>query len=277
MINTAPDPVVSEKVRYFPVTLMLVYLVMLLGIGYSGIETVCGMLSLKHFTFETYVRYSQYVIMKAVEHTNDILVDSRKAVFKFYAEELGRYPDENGVLDVDCTFDGSWHTRGHTSYLSAAAAIEVNTHLVLDYVTLSKTCVQYRNHQAARTKMKITEEEYQEWKTNHEAVCDVNYEGTSGGMEFSAAITLWNRSLKHNMRYMHFVSDGDSAAFNAVKDCNDKEGPYGSDKRIEKWECINHVAKRLGTGLRNLRKDTYVEVLQSGKKEESQLWEEGID
>lgn len=53
VINTAPDPVVSEKVRYFPVTLMLVYLVMLLGIGYSGIETVCGMLSLKHFTFET--------------------------------------------------------------------------------------------------------------------------------------------------------------------------------------------------------------------------------
>ena len=35
---------------------------------------------------------------------------------------------------------------------------------------------------------------------------------------------------------------------------------------ILKWECINHVAKRLGTGPRNLRKEIYVEVLQSGKK-----------
>ncbi|KAK8378298.1 hypothetical protein O3P69_011057 [Scylla paramamosain] len=155
----------------------------MLGAGYSGIEMVCGMLSSKHFTFETYVRYSQYVIMKAVEHAKDILMDSRKAVFKFYAEELGRYPDENGC----------------------------------------------RDHLAARTKMMITEEEYQVCKTNHEAVCDVNYEGTSGGMEVSAAITLWNRSLKHNMRYMHFESNADSAAFNAVKNCNDREGVPSAD------------------------------------------------
>ncbi|MPC59808.1 hypothetical protein E2C01_053836 [Portunus trituberculatus] len=97
VMNTAPEPVVSENARYFPFTLILVYIVMLLGVGYSGIETVCGMLSLKHFTFETYVRYAQYVMSKAVEHTKDILMDSRKAVFKFYAEELGRYPDENGA------------------------------------------------------------------------------------------------------------------------------------------------------------------------------------
>ena len=195
-------------------------------------------------------------------------MDSRKAVFKLYAGELDRYPDENGVLDVDCTFDGSWHTRGHTCQLCAATATEVNTHLVLDYVTLRKTCVQCRNHQAARTK--ITEEEYQEWKANHEAACDVNYVGTSGGMEVSAAVTLWNRSLNkrymHTKRYMHFVSDGDSAACNAVKDCNDKESSYGGDKLILKWKCINHVANRLGTGLKNLCKETYVKVLQNGKK-----------
>lgn len=248
MVSTVPDPAVSEKNRYYSFALILVYIVMMLGVRYSGIETMCGMLSLKHFTSETYVRYSQHVIMKAVEHA-DILMDSRKAVFKLYANEFGRYPDKNGVLDVDCTFDGSWHTRGHTSFLCTGAVIEVNTHLVMDYVTLSKTCVQCRNHQAAHTKEMITEEEYQEWKTNLAAMCDVNYEGTSGGMEVAAAMTL-----KHNMRYMHFVSDGDSTAFSAVRDCNDKEGPYGSDNLIEKWERINHVAKRLGTGLRNLRK-----------------------
>lgn len=96
-------------------------------------------------------------------------------------------------------------------------------------MTISKTCVQCYRHQAARTKEEINEE-YQEWKTIHEALCDANYEGSSGGMEVSAAIRVWNRSLKHNMRYMHFVSDCDSTAFNAVKDCNDKAVLYGSDK-----------------------------------------------
>ena len=121
---------------------------------------VCGMLNLKHFTFETnsYVRYSQYVIGKAVEHAKDVLMDSREAVFKFYAKELGRYPDENRVLNSDCTVDGSWHTRDHTSLVCAGATIEANTHIVLDYVRMSKTCVQCHRHQAARTKEKITEE-----------------------------------------------------------------------------------------------------------------------
>ncbi|KAK8372313.1 hypothetical protein O3P69_019807 [Scylla paramamosain] len=85
-------------------------------------------------------------------------------------------------------------------------------------------------------------------------------------MEAAAAVTMWTRSLEHNMRYMNFVCDGDSSAFRAVKECNNGDGPYGKDYVIEKWDCTNHVAKRLGTGLRNLRKDTYIEVNQSGSR-----------
>ncbi|MPC10112.1 hypothetical protein E2C01_002740 [Portunus trituberculatus] len=94
----------------------------------------------------------------------------------------------------------------------------------------------------------------------------MNYEGTSGGMEAAAALRMWGRSLHHNMRYIHFVSDGDSSAFKVVKGSNNGEGPYGKEHVIEKWDCINHVAKRLGIGLRNLRTDTYIEVGKDGSR-----------
>ncbi|KAK8372121.1 hypothetical protein O3P69_012721, partial [Scylla paramamosain] len=149
---------------------------------------------------------------------------------------------------------------------SPGAVIEVHTGLIVDYTVTSKICVHCKFHDAALRKKRITEEEYDRWKGSHDELCDINYEGTSGGMEAAAAVTMWTRSLEHNMRYMNFVCDGDSSAFRAVKECNNGDGPYGKDYVIEKWDCTNHVAKRLGTGLRNLRKDTYIEVNQSGSR-----------
>jgi hypothetical protein len=56
------------------------------------------------------------------------------------------------------------------------------------------------------------------------------------------------------MRYTTFISDGDSSAFNGVVE----HDPYPGHT-IEKAECVNHVAKRLGTRLRKLKKDSFVE------------------
>ena len=266
VLNTVPDIAKWQGKRYYPVTLTLVYFMMMLGAGYTGVETLCGMLSFKHFTFEKYVEYSARVTKSAISCAKEHLSNSRKAVTRFYAETLNRKPDASGVLNTDVGFDGTWHTRGHTSLLGAGAVIDMHTGLIVDYATISKICVQCKLHHAALRKKKITEEEYERWSITHKEVCDINYEGTSGGMEAAAAVTMWNRSLEHNMRYMNFVCDGDSSAFRAVKDINNGEGPYGKDYVIEKWDCTNHVAKRLGTGLRNLRKETYIEVGQSGSR-----------
>lgn len=45
-----------------------------------------------------------------------------------------------------------------------------------------------------------------------------------------------------------------AAAAPAVCDMNGGAGPYGKDCKVVKAECVNHVAKRLGTGLRALKK-----------------------
>ena len=96
--------------------------------------------------------------------------------------------------------------------------------------------------------------QYIEWIENHcdSPECDANYDGPSGGMEADCAIVLWQRSEKHHMQYTTFVSDGDSSAFKAVTKLRQGQGPYG-EVNIVKVECVNNVAKRLGTGLRNIK------------------------
>ena len=217
-VNTTPDIEKSEGKRYYPVTLMIVYFVMLMGVGYSGVETLCGMLSLSHFTYTKYIEYCKYVTKKAIKRVDELLGANRRAVFAFYKEKLNIMPDEDGVLNIDVSFDGTWHTRGHTSLLGAGAVIDTHTGLIMDYATTSKICVPCKQHETALAKKTLTQEEYDEWQVNHMEDCDMNYEGTSGGMEAASAIRMWNRSLQHKMRYMHFVSDGDSSAFKAVED-----------------------------------------------------------
>lgn len=70
-------------------------------------------------------------------------------------------------------------------------------------------------------------------------------------MEADIAVKIWNRSVeKHNMRYTKFVGDGDSKAFNSMTESS----PYG-EHVIKKAECVGHIQKRMGKGLRDFKKN----------------------
>ncbi|KAK3887928.1 hypothetical protein Pcinc_007978 [Petrolisthes cinctipes] len=77
---------------------------------------------------------------------------------------------------------------------------------------------------------------------------------------------LWGRSVaKCKFRYTQVVSDGNSKGITAVQTL----GPYGVP--IEKFECVNHVAKRLGTALLNASKN-----LRLGGKGEGTLTKDKV-
>lgn len=99
--NNSSECIVPEMKNIRPVTLMLVYFMMLMGYGYSGVEKLCGLLSIPHFSKTTYVCYSKKVLEKAKENVNAVLERSRKAVFDFYKNERGRESDQSGILDTD--------------------------------------------------------------------------------------------------------------------------------------------------------------------------------
>ncbi|GFX16905.1 uncharacterized protein TNCV_2518831 [Trichonephila clavipes] len=69
-------------------------------------------------------------------------------------------------------------------------------------------------------------------------------------METVGAYRIFERSeANRSLRYTSYYGDGDSKAFNNVKDI------YGYDS-VVKYECIGHVQKRVGSRLRKLKKST---------------------
>ncbi|GFO11869.1 hypothetical protein PoB_003837400 [Plakobranchus ocellatus] len=157
--------------------------------------------------------------------------------------------DEDAILDISVSFDGSWLTRGHKSLIGIGCVIDVLTGLIIDGHVLSLHC-----HVCAQMGDWIKRETphcYEQWKQEHieKGECTINFEGSSGMMEVRAAEVLWGRFVqRHNLRYTTMVSDGDSKAFNKLLEVQ----PYGPDVVILKEDCINHVGKRFGTALKNL-------------------------
>ena len=127
---------------------------------------------------------------------NEKMETSRATVFKYYIETLIKEPDENGILDVDVSFDCSWMRRGHKSHIGIRFAVEVNLLMVLD---LDVLCIKCRQCNTKKT---------------HE--CQKNLHGTSGGMEAETAVRIWSRITGYKMRFTTFIVDGDSSTYNAV-------------------------------------------------------------
>ena len=70
---------------------------------------------------------------------NNILIDSftanRYIVYNCVVDiynGLGVVPDENGIINIDVSFDETWQKKGHTSHIGASAVIEVHSGFVID-------------------------------------------------------------------------------------------------------------------------------------------------
>ncbi|GFY17687.1 uncharacterized protein TNCV_1074221 [Trichonephila clavipes] len=153
------------------------------------------------------------------------------------------------IIDVSVSYDGTWQKREHTSNLGLGIIIDILSGLVLDFEVLSKYC---HNCVVPGRDMGVDWAEFHIWQKGHADECDKNFDGTSGAMEMHAALIMWRRSISDGqMRFVSMLSDGDSKTFQFLSD----NKIYGSDIKIEKEECLNYIAKRLGTSLRNKVKE----------------------
>ena len=101
-------------------------------------------------------------------------------------------------------------------------------------------------------KDKTHTEEFRERFKNHEDECQKNHEGSLGKMEVDGMKEMFSRSEeKFGVKYGNYIGDGDSKTFKAILDLN----PYGDELTVMKSECIGHVEKRMGSRLRNIRKE----------------------
>lgn len=118
---------------------------------------------------------------------------------------------------------------------------------VIDLRTKSSYCQGCNN-----LKKKTHTEKFRKWFVYHENECQRNHEGSSRKMEVDAMKEMFSSSeKKFGVKYGNYIGDGDSKTFKAIQDLE----PYGDELPVVKSECIGHVEERMGSRLRNVRKE----------------------
>lgn len=240
-----------------------------MGKGHRAIETFCMGLNMPCITHKSYDKQIEKVTAYTSLHAQEALQRARHEVEKVYSELQGSLNLEKPI-NIAVSYDGTWQKRGFTSKYGVGCIIEVLTGLVIDYEVLSKYC---RVCEAKKKKTSEDSDEFQAWYLTHEQKCQANFEGSSPAMETEAAERLWRRSEEIGFRYTSVISDGDSKTHDHLQSLK----VYGEGIAIEKHECVNHVAKRLGTGLRNIRKVCAAKKMRIGGKKHGSLKLSTID
>lgn len=226
----------------FEVNCRFFYGLRCIGKGPEAGKLFCGLMNLPQPS--TSVNKYTNIVRDAA---HEVAEESMK---KATEEAIEENNEEEIPSDIPIAFDGSWQKRGFVSKNSVCTVTSVDTGKVIDVEVLTKYCSGCERVKGQADKEIV-----------HEANCSKNYEGTSGGMETIAAVNVCKRSItKRGVRYVKFLGDGDSKAFNAVSESK----PYG-DIVVNKLECIGHVKKRMGCRLRNLKKKLGGSKLSDGK------------
>lgn len=162
---------------------------------------------------------------------------------RYIEEDLASEDDD--VLNISVSFDGTWHKRGHISHNGIGVAIDVLIGYVVDFEVLFNFCLICEREKTKGDNRSL--KNLREFAERHRGRCDKNHDGSSNSMEVAAAKKILERSVHGKLHYVTMLSDGDSKAYDSI--CLLR--PYG-DKQIKK-ECVNHVAKHLTANLKSLK------------------------
>jgi hypothetical protein len=198
-----------------------------IGKGESAGKALCAMMNLPKGP--TRFQKCSKILSEAVK---DCAVVSMKDAVKKAVE------CNEGATGLTIAVDGTWQHRGHVSLHGVVSATSIDTGKVIDVEELTKYC-----QRCANVKDSGKLKEHQE---SH--VCNINFQGVSGGMEAAGAVAIFTRSVDmHGVRYTKYLGDGDSKGFMKVVEAR----PHG-ETEVEELECKGHVQKRMGIHLCNL-------------------------
>ena len=219
-----------------------------IGRNYAGLRKFLSVLGVPvSLSKASYYKYSQKLHDVAVEEAMASMQVAAMELHRIDAEDPSLPPaDDIGIKNVTVTCDGTWAKRGFTSLHGVVVIISLTTGQVIDYKCLSKSCEGCKSWKSRKGT-----DEYKKWVEKHTDVCKINFEGSSGAMECEGALRMFRRSiLQYKLRYTSIISDGDSKTHTAIV----QEDVYDGVE-VQKLECVGHVQKRMGTGLRKVKKE----------------------
>ena len=115
-----------------------------------------------------------------------MLRKSRMEVREKYIEITPSLTNSN-IIDIEVSFDASWHRCEHKSLYGVTCVIDVQTGYMIDYDILPKYCSCEKNKD-----LNVGTLEYNLWPQDHMSQCETNYSGSSPAMEMKAALTFWH-------------------------------------------------------------------------------------
>ena len=172
--------------------------------------------------------------------------------FSGFSNNSIQIQESDDKVNLGVSYDGSWPTKGFQSKVGFGSVIDLITGFILDFEVVTKFC-----QACVKTASELGghSPEFYFWWQGHADQCSISHTGSSGAMETTIAEIIWKRSENLGSRFLKMLSDGDSKAYTHVASLN----VYGNDYKIEKEECVNHVAKRYDMSvLRNKIKNIFI-------------------
>ncbi|MPC57327.1 hypothetical protein E2C01_051305 [Portunus trituberculatus] len=138
--SAAPPSHHSDDTEYSMIRIREVYFSLISGIGFPGVQMNEALPTGGKMYSQSYYLYCKYLYKEMTPFYEEKMKEIREALFRFYEEKLQRKPNENGILDVEVSFDGSCMKLGHKSHIGIGFAIEINTGFLLDMDVLCNYC-----------------------------------------------------------------------------------------------------------------------------------------
>ena len=240
-----------EGSQAFEVNRRIVLATRNIGIGHQALVKFTGVMNMPSPMNENSYRDHVAVVKSAAQAVCKQSMRSAVEQVKDYYE-----PEKDGNFDVAVSGDGTWRKRGYSSSFGVVTALSTVTGKALDVEIMSKNC-----KECTVWRGKEGTEQFQDWWEGHQHLCEANHLGTSGSMDATGLLAIYQRSVEdYSLRYTEFLGDGDSKAHKLIVE----EAVYG-DKAVTKLECIGHVQKRMGSRLRSLKKRLGQTRLDDGK------------
>ena len=219
-----------------------------LGMGRESMASICCMIGMPAPSSQSNWDLHNKKLLTGLQQAVEEQYQNAAEKLRNCLHEEDSTSNDDDVIDVVVSYDGTWHHRGFKSSHGIGIVMSIDTGEILDAEVVSKTC-----EICQRCKYDKNSTEFEQWQEEHisKGECQCNFDGPSTNMETAAAKAIWSRSvIKHKMRYVSILCDGDNKTIQALNESQ----VYGSDVEITKLDCVNHVHKRMGTGLRNLVK-----------------------
>lgn len=157
----------------------------LLGVGYSGLRTFCGIMDLPSPISRQFYGILVTKIRDVCKSVAELFMKRAAAEELNITREKGPLADERGI---SVSGDGTWRTRGHTSLIGVASLIGFYLKKVLDVVIKSLFCKACETQQL---RLEPGSEELLSWEEDHQEKCTINHSGSSGKMEVDAVTEMF--------------------------------------------------------------------------------------